>query len=686
MYIRRSNKERFEVACKILALSFIDKDPEESKKVNLTIKEIAAHAGVSRNQTYEWKNILSREGPRLFEGLTPGRKPKEVSALPEPALSLVAANAEQVLISESISRLAVRVKQVHSLGQWPAELRLELLRERDRLKQHGLTYERFAERMGLGSGLLRLWHRKLKAEGKPGLENKSRAPKYSPEKLTVDVIRSIEDYGRKWLKHHPGRIKIGAFADSFRRDKRKLLTKYGKAGLCNKTIIRYLKEAWLYGRAAKKPREAKRGNFRYYWSGAQLLIDTTFYYFFGLKVAIVGLMDAFSRDILHQEGFIAENSSAVVRTLKKGIKKAESIGLRVWSVVNDHGRPYKSKKVSVYLNESGISRIYSAPYWPQGKAAIERYFRTLKEGLAGSRQLLSYLFKGFVITIKEKFLLCCLNLILIGFNGKYSLTPNPGIDGKSPRERLERTPATRYQAAVKLVLEEDEKNSELKTELIAKFYKEFKLEVSLVKAKGYLNPCSKESITKAAEALRRKLVQEDLAALNRWQYWSKTAKIIEEERKAAKLAAARQVIAEKKKTDRNREERRRIEEQQRWYETHPEETLKEAIEWRLVLWGNKFAAGHYEWMIKENLKSVLMKHSQLTAGLKVKEICEAIEKKEKVETKNVLKSGRKLPEAEKLTQAKEGIIKLIQDTYIEYKDEIPRFQGIKQLWSKPKNV
>jgi transposase len=676
VYISRSNDERFELACKVLGLSFIDKDPEERKKVSLTIKEIAAHAGVSRNQTYEWKNILSREGPKVFAACTPGRKAKLVCEL---------GADEQVLISESLSRLAVKVKrgQIRA-GGWTAELRSEILRERNRLKQvYGLTYECFAKRMGLSSAILRLWSSKLKTEGEAGLENKSRAPKYSPEKLTPDVIAAIEDYGCRWRRgYHGRRIRIGAFADSFRRDKSRLLAKYGKGNLSNKTIRRYLKETGLYGGEVKTRRKAKRGGFRYYCPGAQLLIDTTFWTFFGVKMAIVGLMDAFSRDILHQEGFIGENAAAIVKTLKKGLKKAGAIGLSIWSVLNDHGRPYKSKKVWAYLRDKGIKRIYSAPYWPQGKAAIERYFRTLKEGLEENWQLLCYLVKGLVITLREKFLLCCLNLILIGFNGKYSITPNPGIDGKSPQERLEQKPNTAYQTAVRCVLEEDASNSELKSELIAKIYREFKLEVSLIRAKEYLGRCSKESIIEAAEALRRKLVQEDLAALNRWQYWSKTAKIIEVKKREALITAARQVLAEAKKTDREREERRRIEDQRQWYESHPEEALSEAIEWQLVCWGNKFAAIHYEPMIRESLKGILIKHSQLTAGLKVKEICQAIEKKEKVETESVLKSGWKMPEQEKLVEAKQQIIKLIQDTYSEYKDEIPSFRGIKQLWGR----
>jgi len=666
MYIYRSPEEKFKITCLAVAISLFDKT-----KVNVTIKEMAEETGVSEKQLHVWKNALIAQGPKILFSSKPGRKKEKICIL---------AGDEKLLIYEAVNHVLTKYLKNCKIT---VDFKRRILHLRKQLKRDfNLSYEEFAQLIGLSSRQIIRWANRLKLEGEAGLEDKSRAPKYSPEKLTVDVIVAIEDYGRQWLKKHHGWIKIGAFAESFRHDKRRLLTKYGKANLCNKTIIRYLKEALLYGKAAKKQYEAKRGNFRYYWPGAQLLIDTTFYYFFGLKVAIVGLMDAFSRQILHQEGFRTENASAVVRTLKKGIKTAETLGLSIQSVLSDHGRPYKSKKVWAYLRNNSIRRIYSAPYWPQGKAAIERYFRTLKEGLAGSRQLLNYLFKGFIITVREKFLLCCLNLVLIGFNGKYSITPNPGIDGKSPQQRLGWTQETRYQAAVSRVLEEDERNSELKSELIAKIYKEFKLEVSLVKAKGYLAGCSKESITKAAEALRRKLVREDLKALNRWQYWSKTSKIIEGEKREAQLSKARQVIAEKKKTDRARQERERIEDQRRWSEAHPEETLNEAIEWQLVFWGNKFTAGHYESMIKNSLEPILMKHSKATAGLRVKKICENINKKNRLESKEILKSNYKLPEPEKLAQAKAGTIKLIQDIYTEFKDEIPRFQGIKQLWSK----
>ena len=63
-----------------------------------------------------------------------------------------------------------------------------------------------------------------------------------------------------------------------------------------------------------------------------------------------------------------------------------------------------------------------------------------------------------------------------------------------------------------------------------------------------------------------------------------------------------------------------------------------------------------------------------------------INKKNRLESKEILKSNYKLPEPEKLAQAKAGTIKLIQDIYTEFKDEIPHFQSLRKIVGKIKNV
>ncbi len=85
----------------------------------------------------------------------------------------------------------------------------------------------------------------------------------------------------------------------------------------------------------------------------------------------------------------------------------------------------------------------------------------------------------------------------------------------------------------------------------------------------------------------------ELAPVNRWYYLSKVAKTIEEKKKEVELLRAKETIYQEKIKQREREERQRVIEEQRWYETHPEEVLEEAIEWQLVFWGNPFAGIHY---------------------------------------------------------------------------------------------
>ncbi|MCK4308314.1 hypothetical protein KAW50_08825, partial [candidate division WOR-3 bacterium] len=106
------------------------------------------------------------------------------------------------------------------------------------------------------------------------------------------------------------------------------------------------------------------------------------------------------------------------------------------------------------------------------------------------------------------------------------------------------------------------------------------------------------------------------------------------------------------------------------------------VEWQLALWGNKFAIARYEKMIANTLKKVLMQHSIFTAKLKVDKICKRIQEKDKLESKKVIESKLSLPDGDKLKEAKKKIVSLIRETYSGYKEEIPSFQGLRQLWKK----
>ena len=668
MYVRRSPNEIFSLAVLAVRVSpFFD---------NLTcssIKEIAINASVSEKQLHSSKNRLKEEGPRIFSELTPGRRKKELSSLPE---------NENLLIYETINHLLVSEKKAEGKKRkFSPAIKERILAERERLKEEfALTYETFSNLLGLDSGSLRLWSRKLKKEGVKGLENKSRAPRRRPKKLAPELIREIENYGRRWLRRHQ-RIRLTEFAWTFRIRYHRFLRRFGKTNLTDKVIARYLKEAGLYQERVEKPK-GKRGGFRYYFPGAQSLIDTSLVFFLGVRMYLVAVMDAFSRKIFHQEAFLREKAEKIVKCLKVSLRKARKSGLNILSLLSDHGRPYKSRRVRQYLKGKSIYRNFSPPYWPQGKAPIERYFRTLKETLSSKGKVLLLLLKGIFIWVKEHVARGLLNLILLGSANEHSRTLNPGIDGKSPEERITEKASPEIQEATRKVLKEEERKSLLKGELIDSLYQEFGLPGKKVKIKKCLSRYRKESLEEAAEALRRKLAVKDLAATNRWHYLSKVAYNIEKKIGEEEFLEAQQTIQREKLKLREEEKRKRIEEERRWYETHPEESLEKAVDWYLVFHEYKFS--HYQKEVIRLTEKILERHSILTAGIRVDKLCQRITaKKGLISIKDKMKElNINSPSPCQMKEAKDKLITLIKENFSHQQQSIPALQNLRTLWMR----
>ena len=667
MFISRTSDEIFSLAVSAVAVSLFD-----NFKCR-TIKEIAEKASVSEKTLHSWKNRLKEEGPRIFSNLTPGRRKKEFSSLPV---------HENLLIYETINHLLISEKKAEGKNRkFSPAVKEKILAERERLKgEFALTYETFSKLLGLDSGSLRLWSRKLKKEGVKGLKNKSRAPRRRPKKLAAEIIREITSYGERWKRRYR-RIKITEFAWTFRIRYHRFLRRFGKTNLTDKVIARYIKEAGLYQEREERPK-GKRGAFRYYFPGAQSLIDTSLVFFLGVRMSLVAVMDAFSRNIFHQEAFLREKAEKIITVLKVSLKKARESGLEVLSLLSDHGRPYKSRGVREYLKGKGICRNFSPPYWPEGKAPIERYFRTLKEKLSNKRKLLCLLIKGIFLWIKEHVARGLLNLILLGSAAAHSRTKNSGIDGKSPKERLTTGASYALQEATRKVLKEEERKSVLKGELIDSLYQEFGLPGKKAKIKKYLSRYRKESIKEASEALRRKLAVKDLAAANRWYYLSKVVYNIEGEKKQEEFRKAQQTIQREKLKVREEEERKRIEQEKHWYETHPEESLEKAVEWYLVF--HKYKFSHYQKEVIRLTEKILKRHSILTAGLRIENLCQRIMAKEDLlSIKDEMKElNLKSPSPSEMKEAKERLVSLIQENYFKQKQSIPSLQNLRSLWMR----
>ncbi|MBT9151091.1 MAG: hypothetical protein DDT40_01275 [candidate division WS2 bacterium] len=181
MYINRSAEEIFKQANLALSLKFFD------NLIKTSIKEVAKKAGVSEKQLHFWKNLLEKEGPKVFSSLKPGRKKEYLSFL-EPV--------EKLLIYETVNHLLVDEKKYEGKNRkFSAEVKEKILKERGRLKEeYSLPYENFSKLLGFDSGSTRLWSRKLRQEGREGLKDRSRAPKRRPKKLPQELIDEIVAY------------------------------------------------------------------------------------------------------------------------------------------------------------------------------------------------------------------------------------------------------------------------------------------------------------------------------------------------------------------------------------------------------------------------------------------------------------------------------------------------------------
>lgn len=95
-----------------------------------------------------------------------------------------------------------------------------------------------------------------------------------------------------------------------------------------------------------------------------------------VRTYIIAFIDDASRMITSCDLVLNDNFANMMGVLKKGIVKYGKP-----KVLNfDNGSSFKNKQMELLSARIGTSVNYCAPYTPQSKAKIERWFRTLKDG------------------------------------------------------------------------------------------------------------------------------------------------------------------------------------------------------------------------------------------------------------------------------------------------------------------
>ena len=104
------------------------------------------------------------------------------------------------------------------------------------------------------------------------------------------------------------------------------------------------------------------------------------------KSVVIGLLDDHSR-IVYGELHAAETAIAVTTTLRRGVEWMREHGCGpVEAVMSDNAKAYTSHAFQAALAELGARHILTPPYTPRWNGKLERFWQTLDQEWAHSRQ------------------------------------------------------------------------------------------------------------------------------------------------------------------------------------------------------------------------------------------------------------------------------------------------------------
>lgn len=138
------------------------------------------------------------------------------------------------------------------------------------------------------------------------------------------------------------------------------------------------------------------------------------------RVYIIALIDDASRYITGIDVFFNDNFVNLMSVLKSAVTRFGKP-----KILNfDNGASYKNKQIELLAARIGTTINYCAPYTPQSKAKIERWFRTLKD------QWMSQLNMNDFKTLNE------LRISLNSYVNSYNQHVHSSLNGISPQDRF----------------------------------------------------------------------------------------------------------------------------------------------------------------------------------------------------------------------------------------------------------
>ena len=144
------------------------------------------------------------------------------------------------------------------------------------------------------------------------------------------------------------------------------------------STYRVLRAAGLLDRWNKKPSkkgtgfvQPSRPHAHWHIDVAYLNILGTFYYF-------CGILDGFSRAIVHWEIRETMTESDVETIVQRARERYPDAKPRI---ISDNGPQFIARDFKEFIRLTGMTHVRTSPYYPQSNGKIERFHGTLKTGL-----------------------------------------------------------------------------------------------------------------------------------------------------------------------------------------------------------------------------------------------------------------------------------------------------------------
>ncbi len=260
-------------------------------------------------------------------------------------------------------------------------------------------------------GSIERWYYSYQKNGFNGLKVKSRIDQNTTRKLSDDLIQTICFY----IDNHP---RLPATSIRTYLIANGLIT---SDEVSLSTITRFV-QSYKKGKNVTTKTEMKRYECKHVndvWC-----CDTSYSFKLndnGVKkrTFIIAIIDDASRLIVGCDVFFNDNYVNYMTVLKKAIER-----YGVPRTLNlDNGSPYKNGQIELLAARLGIRVHHCAPYTPEAKSKIERWFRTMKDHFMAGYTILA---KTTIDTYRKD---------LLEYVENYNNTPHSSLKGTTPNQR-----------------------------------------------------------------------------------------------------------------------------------------------------------------------------------------------------------------------------------------------------------